>query len=119
METKYEQWKIANAFIEEINEKSKSSGNPDALLLEHNLTSDWTDEQYAQYFRPAETLSSCDGQANSSPQATEINHEKFIGELRDVECNLDYATAGLLAVEGAYSIKKFAKNPQPMPHLSM
>ena len=44
METRYEQWKKANAFIEEINEKSKSSGNPDALLLEHNLTSDWTDE---------------------------------------------------------------------------
>ena len=44
METGYEQWKKANAFIEEINEKSKSSGNPDALLLEHNLTSDWTDE---------------------------------------------------------------------------
>ena len=45
---RFKKWKATNEFIEEVN--SRAEGNPEAIRIAHNWTSDLNDEEYASHF---------------------------------------------------------------------
>ena len=57
-EERFKKWKATNEFIEEVN--IRAEGNPDAIRIAHNWTSDLNDEEYASNFLSVKAPSACD-----------------------------------------------------------
>lgn len=77
---RFKRWKATNEFIEEVN--SRAEGNPDAIRIAHNWTSDLNDEEYASHFLSVKAPSAgeCDNLDDPTidADAISVDHQAFI-----------------------------------------